>query len=479
MSSNNSQADTSVSKNASATVPVTQKVGYGTGMISYSLMANGYNQMVNPIFNVALGISPVLIGWVTAIGRLWDSLTDPIMGMLTDNTRSRLGRRRPWIALGGIFGALAFILVWWFPTGQSDTFNFIWLLATTLLFYVGFTVFSVPYIALGMEVSSDYHERTRVIAYRNFIGPIGAFGAQSIFWFPQLTVFDGSVEGMRYTSIGVAFFIIAAAFVPVFFSREHPSLQRVTKQEKVSLVKSAKQTLKVKPFVILALMTMVLLLSLQLVNKLGFYVNVFYVYGGDQRASAGVYTVAGFAYQASSMLCIPLIAWASKKYGKKRTLTAFLLVACVGTLSKWWCYNPEYPYLQLIPNILMGAGLAAAWMLINAMIPDTVDYDELTSGTRREGMFSAVYGWTFKVGLTLALLFSGYILDWSGFDALLGADQSKESILAMRILYTAVPGVGIPLGLWLLFLYPINEKRAYEIREMLEQKNNQPPGADD
>jgi GPH family glycoside/pentoside/hexuronide:cation symporter len=220
-----------------ARVPVGQKTSYGVGMIAYAMMVNGYSQMVNPIFNVNLGLSPIMIGWVTAIARVWDAITDPFMGTVTDNTRSRFGRRRPWILAGAIIGALTFVGIWWFPLGQSSMFYFGWLLVATLIFYVGFTIFSVPYIALGMEMSPDYHERTRVVSYCSFLGPIGAFAAQGLFWFCTLSVFETPVVGMRWTCLGVGVVIITCgAFAAIFPSESSGSKEVVSKQKKVSLI---------------------------------------------------------------------------------------------------------------------------------------------------------------------------------------------------------------------------------------------------
>jgi GPH family glycoside/pentoside/hexuronide:cation symporter len=116
----------------------------------------------------------------------------------------------------------------------------------------------------------------------------------------------------------------------------------------------------------------------------------------------------------------------------------------------------------------MSGGLASTWTLINAMIPDVVDLNELKTGERREGMFSAVYSWTYKMGVALALIIAGYILNWSGFDAALGADQAPDAILKIRLFFTGIPVVSISLALMLLSLYKISEKRSYEIRSELE-----------
>jgi glycoside/pentoside/hexuronide:cation symporter, GPH family len=142
---------------------VARKVAYGIGMAPYALMVQGMNQLCNPIFNDCLGVDPRWISWVMGVSRLWDAFTDPVMGNISDNTRSRWGRRRPWIALGALLSALTFAIIWLFPRGMGHLFYFFWFLVSSLMFYVASTVFSVPYVALGMELSPDYHERTMPI----------------------------------------------------------------------------------------------------------------------------------------------------------------------------------------------------------------------------------------------------------------------------------------------------------------------------
>ncbi|MFZ4777977.1 MAG: MFS transporter [Terrimicrobiaceae bacterium] len=453
-------------------VPMAGKAAYGSGNIAYSLLVNGYAQMVNPIFNVNLGMSPILIAWVTTIGRVWDAFTDPFMASISDNTRSRWGRRRPWILFGSLISAALFVLIWWFPEGKSEGFYFWWLLITTLLFYVGFTIFTVPYIALGMEMSPDPHERTRVVAWRSLLGPVGSFAAQALFWFTTLTIFATPIIGMRWTSIGVALLIVAFGVASAIFSREHASLTKmIAAQEKVPLVKSVRQTLRVVPFRLTCAITFISLMSVLLVSQLGFYVNLYYVYNGNQAASAAVFAFAGLAYQVAAIASVPVITAVANRIGKRRALMGFLGLAMVGSALKWWCFTPAMPYLQLLPNFIMGFGFTANTLITNAMLPENCDCDELKTGTRREGMFSAVYSWTYKMGASFALLGSGYIIAFSGFDAGLGAEQPESAIFWMRFLNAALPCLGLAVGIYLTWLYPITDQRAYEIQAELKARH--------
>ena len=454
-------------------VSVPRKLAFGAGEISYIIMNNGFMNMVNIIFNVNLGLSPVLLGWITAITRSYDAITDPIMGTVTDNTRTRWGRRRPYLVVGGLLGGICFAAIWWAPTGASDSFYFWWVLIGSLLLATAFTIYSVPYVAMSFELSRDYHERTRVMAYKVGMGKIGLILVGSIFWWTQRPVFANTIEGMRYVGIAAGTIAFLVALVTAIFVRENPRAERIGQhQKKVPLFTSMRETLSQPAFLIIVALTLVLLCSLALVGHLGFYVSLYYVFGGNQPASANVSLATAITSPIVALSVLPLVAFTSARLGKRRTLACFLLLAFVGTLSKWFLYTPASPYLQLIPNACMGAGLGATWLLLNAMIPEACDNDELQTGTRREGMFSAVYSWSFKLGSGLSMIGSGYILQFSGFDAQLGGNQSAEAILWMRILFSAMPAIGIMAALGLLWIFPITEAKAYEIQDELEKRRD-------
>ena len=146
--------------------------------------------------------------------------------------------------------------------------------------------------------------------------------------------------------------------------------------------------------------------------------------------------------------------------------------SAVGTLLAWPCYTPAHPYLSLIPAMLLGAGSAAAYVFVNAMLPDVVDMDEMKTGQRREGMFSAVYSSMFKIGAAIGPLLGGYMLRGTGFNANLGA-QLPETIFRMRVCYTAIPTIALIAAIALLLMYPGSEKKSYEIRRQLEIKRKE------
>ncbi len=457
-------------------VPLFRKFGYGTGMLGYALLIQTYMQFYNPVFNDVLGLDPILIGWVIMICRLWDAITDPFMGSLTDNTKSRFGRRRPWIGFGALLCALSFIGLWWFPSGQSDTFYFVWLLVGSLIFYLAFTVFSVPYIALGMELSPDYHERSRVMSIRTILQQGGMFVVASLWWLTSMDHYSDMAEGMRWNSLWMGALIFIVIAIPAVTGREHPTMLstgKIAAKDKTPLLRSVKETVSCWPFLLLALITIISLLGLIMVGSLGYYVTIYHIYGGVSSEESGrLMTIVNYSVPISTIIAVPLLQKYSTFVGKRKTMILAFGISLIGTLLKWPCYTPDNPWLSMIPSVLMGFGNAAAYMFVNAMIPDTVDVDELKHGERREGMFSAVYSWMFKVGAAIALLFSGYILAWSGFDADLQGPQTEQTIFLMRLFFTAIPALSLACAIGLAFIYPITEQRSFEIREQLEKNRS-------
>ena len=449
-----------------------KKVAYGAGAIAENSMQNAVTNMANPFFNVALNVAPGLLGIAVMIFRIWDALTDPIMGWLSDRTQSRFGRRRPYIVVGAILGGLLFALMWWCPMGMSPTFYFGWYLCISILFYTAFTVFGVPYVALGYELSSDYHERTRVMSYRTWFQSIAGLAIQWLFWMTQRDFFDGTVDGMRWIGLGFGVMIIVMGVVPGLFLKERVLTQKemtANRGEKGG-IKHILSVFKVKPFAMILGALVTAITGMFTVIIFGFYINVYYLFGGDLKAASLLLGVGGTAYHLSCMASIPVVSWVSTKIGKRMALQFFLVLGILGSLSKFWVFTPDNPWLQLFSVALIAPGLSAIWTLLASMTADVTDYDELERGTRREGAFGAFYGWTTKLGFAICFFIAGIILESTGFDAALGGDQSQETLDLMLQLYAIIPMIGLMATMFFVWRYPITETVSREVRQKLDAR---------
>jgi glycoside/pentoside/hexuronide:cation symporter, GPH family len=449
-----------------------KKLAYGAGAIAENAMQNGVTNMANPFFNVALNVAPSLLGLAVMIFRIWDAITDPIMGWISDRTECRFGRRRPYIVSGAIAAGLLFALMWWCPRGMTPGFYFGWYLTVSILFYAAFTVFGVPYVALGYELSSDYDERTKIMSYRTWFQSVAGICIQWMFWLTQRSLFEDTVDGMRWVGIGMGLLMILMGAAPGLFLKERQlTFEEVEKNRSGIKFKNLLPVFSVGPFRCILWSLIWAMLGMFLVIIFGFYINVYYIFGGDLKAASLLIGFSGTFYHLCCMVSVPLVAWVSGKLGKKAALLIFMFVAVLANVSKWWLFTPANPWLQLVATGLIAPGLSAIWTLLASMTADVTDLDELENGTRREGSFGAFYGWTMKLGFAFCFFISGYVLEWTGFDAALGGGQSERTLYAMRVLYTWIPVVGLLIAMIVIARFPINRARAEEIRKQLEARN--------
>jgi len=246
-------------------ISLAHKIIYGFGAFVNNLLAAAIGGMVI-VLNLGLGMNPALVGLLGALPRLTDALTDPLMGYISDNTRSRWGRRRPYIFVGAIMSGIIFALLWQLPPGKSESFYFWYFLLGSFVFYLGYTIFATPWVALGYELTPDYHERTRLMGVQNFMGQLAYIVAPWFLLIMQAQMFDDMVDGASYLAVAIGALAIAVGVMPAIFLRERFSHPAYTEEElaerliKKSLweavCKNMKEffagflmTLKVKPFI--------------------------------------------------------------------------------------------------------------------------------------------------------------------------------------------------------------------------------------
>lgn len=450
-------------------VSLKNKLGFGSGAVAECIMGNSIGQMANYVLNLGLGMRPELVGWLLAIPRIWDAFTDPVVGSWSDNFRSRWGRRRPFVFAGALLSAIIFAAMWFLPRGWSEMAYFWYFLIMSLLYYTAYTIWVVPWCAMGCEMTSDYNERTRVMAYRTFFMSIGGFVPAWLFALTKLPVFTDIVQGARYVGCGTALVMLLFGLVPVFFARERYNV-KIQSQEKTGLVDGLKIALGNKPFVLLNMIVLIVCAGLFMINGLDAYVNIYYVWGGNTAPAAVWVGWSSLAYQVSGILFVVPVSLLAKHRGKKFSLAFFLVISLIAALLKWTCLTPAHPWMVVIPPFLMSSGLCALWTLSNSMLADICDVGELDTGRRMEGTFNAVGGWIRKVGLSLSLLISGYVISVTGFDVALGAEQTAHTIFWMRLLAVLFPSVMIVIALVLIRLYPITEEKSQEVRSELQRR---------
>ena len=458
-------------------VPHLHKLVYGLGAFVNNTLAAAIGGMVI-VLNLGLGMSPALVGLLGALPRLTDALTDPLMGYGSDNTKSRWGRRRPYLFVGAIAAGLIFALLWQLPAGKSESFYFVFFLVGSILFYLAYTVFATPWVALGYELTPDFHERTRLMGTQNFIGNLAYMISPYFLAIMYLPVFGDVVTGASYLAIIIAVVVIGLGILPAIFLRERfHDVADNSGQSNRSMGAFVKDffsgfaiTLKFPPFQKLCIATFMVFNGFILIASFQPYVIIYYVFGGDQEAGSTFVGHAGLVQGICALLVIALVTWLATKIGKRKAFFVSTGISMVGYSLKWFCYTPDNPWLVLLPAPLMAFGLAGLFTLMSSMICDVVDVDELNTGERREGMYGSIFWWVVKLGMSVAIAGGGVLLVATGFDVELGDNQTDRAILLMRLSDAFVPTVASAIAIWAVVRYDITEDSAAEVRAQLEAR---------
>ncbi len=461
---------------------------YGAGAFVNNLLAAASGGMMI-VLNLGLGMNPALVGLLGALPRLTDAFTDPLMGYISDHTESRWGRRRPYIFVGAIAAGLLFIVLWQLPRGMSETFYFVYFLAVSILFYAAYTVFATPWVALGYELTPDYHERTRLMGAQNFAGQLAYVVSPWFLWIMTYEgFFDDQISGARGLSVIVAVVAAGLGVLPAIFLRERmKQVAQVTVSDDVvkaprksalvairEFFKAFGQTLSSGPFLKLCIATFLVFNGFMLIASFQFYVIIYYVWGGDQVKGSEFAGYAGTTTAVSTFLVVILVTWLATRIGKRRAFFFSTGLSMLGYGLKWFCYNPEMPWLVVVPAPLQAFGLGGLFTLMPSMVADVCDVDELETHERREGMYGAIFWWMVKLGMAGALAGGGYLLNATGFDVALEGAQSPGTITLLRFFDAWVPFLTSAIAMWAVWTFPVTEARANEVREELERRRGKP-----
>lgn len=455
-------------------VPFTQKVAFGLGMFA------------NQMFPAILGIFMVVLvqdlgfpGWMWGLiyflPRVFDSITDPIMGFISDNTRSKWGRRRQYVLIGGVVMGVAYIFMWQLFKENSLEFNFWYFFLWSIVFYLGLTIFSVPYVAMGYEMSDDFHERTNIMATAQWIGQWAWVIAPWFWiimydpeWFPTAEV------ATRTLAVWVAIPCAICAIVPAVFIKGESTVDREDYEPLTlssiggSLTKifaGFKDAFRIKYFRQLCFSTFLIFNSFNTVAALTFFVIVYKLFNGDAAATGVWVTLFGsIGALCTTFIVIPIVAWMSKTIGKRK---AFLLsqgISLIGYILMWFLFIPGKPWLYIIALPFFSFGIGSLFTIMMSMTADVIDIDELNTGKRREGIFGAIYWWMVKFGFAIAGGLSGLMIAVVGFDASLTTAEQPGAVDGLHALFCFFPMLGTIGAILIMWSYDLTEEKANKIR---------------
>ncbi|CAM3842565.1 MFS transporter [Roseateles saccharophilus] len=457
-------------------VPLPQKIGFGLGSFLDMWGHWLYQSLAFHVFNVFLGVAPGLISTALGLKIFVDAVSDALFGWISDNTRTRWGRRRPFILVGGVLAGIGLPLMFAVGRGWSDSEYFVFMLVSTCLYVPVMSCFNMPWNSLGAEMTPDYHERTRVMSVKNAIQKIPELAMFVAAQFTTLALFNdasGKPDILRgaqvYTSmLGGIMVVVSVAIFLLTRERYYESVVKRSTQ-RVPFKDTLYRTLKNRPFRQMLGTMLAYNMATAMVGLLGYYATVYYVCGGNIAEATKWNSMMGVAGMACGLAGIAFAGRVARAHGKRNALMTVLALGVLAFVGDWFFYNPQLPWLQLFASggvAFIGAGF---WTIYGSAMADVIDHDELDSGQRREGSFAACGSWISKVGLALGNMTSGWVLQFTGFDAKLPA-QDEGAILLIRIFLSGIPICGLLVALYVVSRYFLTEQRMHEIRAELEAR---------
>ncbi|MEO8614701.1 MAG: MFS transporter [Luteolibacter sp.] len=515
-------------------IPLLQKIMFSLGQ-NTDWVATGLMTTVlwMPFFNIGMGLSPVALGLVLMVLRAWDAITNPVMGNISDNARTRWGRRRPFMFVGAITTALLYPMLWYFPQNVIDGSSWLaraadwipfvshlglsagdkatslYLIFVGMIFFTSFACWSMPYYGLQLELTPNYDERTRLTAVMAlvskltslvtgwafvvivFVGTIaqGDFKVLegkpswlrdfSVWIQPWLHSFASNhidekpiVTGTRLVCWAVAFMILCFGILPAIFVKERYYEKEASKQAPEPFWQSIRESIRCKPLWSLISVSFFLVMGYSAIGGLGQYVNIYYVCNGDMIMAGTIAGVKGTVLAVSGICMLPVFAWLGEKYDKRTVVILMLGISMFGHLLNYVLMTPEHPYWQIIAGIFESSSIGAVWMFLPSMKADVADWDEQHTARRREGSINAFYSWFIKLSLTASMGIGGVVLQLSGFQAKL-SQQPPDVLLRMLWLYLVLPVVIWMVALLSVWFYPLTRSRCKEIRAVLEARRGE------
>lgn len=456
----------------SAKLSIRQKIGYGIADFGASLTFVAINTWFLYFLTNIVGLGTLRAGIIFIVGRLFDAVIDPAMGLISDRTRSRFGRRLPFIWFGMLPLGISFALLWTFPEAAMAT-KFVLSLLAFMLFSTLYTVVQVPYLALTPELAPDYNERTNLTGFRIGFGTMASLLAVAS---PPLIigVFDSAPDLIQtsrsaWLMMGIIFAVITvfAYFIMVISVRE-PKLnvqnEAVQNEAEVNLLAEYSSAFKIFGFIEVFVLFMLATLGLMTINSImPFFLESALRLSADEQ-SIVLGTLFGVA-----ILALPLWTAVATRLGKRVAMTAGLIWLSISATLLVLFAPQGLSFYLILMAVLAGIGTSAVILFPWAMLPDVVEFDELGSGKRREGLVYALFTFGQKVAGSLGVFANAIVATVFGYQQGV-VSQSAQTVFGLKMMAGPVAGLVFLLAIIFALRFPITRVRHEEARAKLAQR---------
>jgi len=440
-------------------LPLNQKIGYGMGDIGSNIFIVTTGMFLLFFLTNVLGVDPALAGFAMLIPKLWDVISDPIMGAISDVTRSRWGRRRPYLLYASIPFGLVFFALFIAPGTQSEIATAVWVGALFALSCTVFTVYNIPYSAMVAEMTDDYNERMSVTSFRMAGSTIGVLVAGGLAM-PLVEFGGGGAAGFRLMGLLLGVLITGFCLVGFWGTRHTKTL--VATKPKISMADQIKIAFRNTPFK--RLMTMYFIQSLAIgILMAG---QIYYVKYVMAMPDAMVGLVSAVLF-ITAIVFIPVWVRIGVKLGKIRAYAAGIAILTVMLFSLMFT-PPTQPVVFFIQMFLLGIGFSSFQLFPFSMLPDTIEYDQNQSGLRREGIFSGVWASGQKTAYAVGPSLIGFTLSFTGF--VVNGEQPESVVNGIRFIFCIFTALLFLLSLLPFRKYDLTEKRFAEIKASIQEQ---------
>ncbi|SDK08568.1 MFS transporter [Natronincola ferrireducens] len=444
------------------------KAGYGSASMADTIFYDFVFVFFLFFLTDIAGISPAFAGTIAFVGVLWDAITDPLAGFVSDNTKSKYGRRRPYI-IGSVIPLIITLTLMFTKVNFSTIGMNIYYIIITMAFWLAYKAFFIPYSALGAELTNDYHERTSLRSYATIFNYVGLLAGGAL---PLVLVdfFQGlgyePATAWQYTALTLSI-VAGATIVITWFSTKGKELDiELLHKESTSregFVKTIKQLFKIKAYKFILLASMFFMASYSIFNSNLIYFST-YKLGIGEIEMAGIFLI----FTIVSFFFIPVVTAFSSKIGKRKTYIWGMISAGIACCL-FRFINIETIFMTIVYSIIYVIGNVVYWTLIYALIYDVCELDEFISGQQRAGMVSSYGSFVGKLGCAIGMQILGLVLHLAGYNPE-ALEQTPKTMNAIESAFTIVPGIFLILSGLLLIFYPISQERYERLVEALELK---------